>query len=245
MNALTRSLAAYWNSSIGKKTIVAVTGLFLILFLAGHLAGNLVIFLGPEAFNAYADMLHHMLHGAGIWIFRIVLLVMLGAHVVATIQLTRRNRSAREAYQCHGTIQATRSSRMMILSGLTILAFFVYHILHFTVRAGNEYDDPALYSYILDGRQVHHAWKMVIDGFSVWYVSAFYVVAMTLLCSHLMHGFASVFQTLGLRSKKSAALLGQISMAYSLIIWIGFVSIPAAILLFPGYFQQLARAAAP
>jgi succinate dehydrogenase / fumarate reductase cytochrome b subunit len=245
MNALTRSLAAYWNSSIGKKTIVAVTGLFLILFLAGHLAGNLIIFLGPEAFNAYADTLHHMLHGVGIWIFRIVLLVMLGAHVVATVQLTRRNRSARQAYQCHGTIQATRSSRTMILSGLTILAFFVYHILHFTVRAGNEYDNPLLYSYLLDGRQVHHAWKMVIDGFSVWYVSAFYVVAMTLLCSHLMHGFASVFQTLGLRSKKSAALLGQISMAYSLIIWIGFVSIPAAILLFPGYFEQLARAATP
>ncbi|MBM3864050.1 MAG: succinate dehydrogenase cytochrome b subunit [Verrucomicrobia bacterium] len=245
MNALTRSLATYWNSSIGKKTIVAVTGLFLILFLAGHLAGNLVVFLGPDAFNAYADMLHHMLHGAGIWVFRIVLLVMLGAHVIATIQLTRLNRAARQAYQFQGTIQASRSSRMMILSGLTILAFFVYHILHFTVRAGNQYDDPALYSYLLDGRQVHHAWKMVVDGFSVWYVSAFYVVAMTLLCSHLMHGFASVFQTLGLRSKKSAGLLGQLSVAYSLVIWVGFVSIPAAILLFPGYFDQLARSTAP
>jgi succinate dehydrogenase / fumarate reductase cytochrome b subunit len=245
MNALTRSLATYWNSSIGKKTIVAVTGLFLILFLAGHLAGNLVVFLGPDAFNAYADMLHHMLHGAGIWVFRIVLLVMLGAHVIATIQLTRLNRAARQAYQCHGTIQASRSSRMMILSGLTILAFFVYHILHFTVRAGNQYDDPALYSYTLEGRQVHHAWKMVVDGFSVPYVSAFYVVAMTLLCSHLMHGFASVFQTLGLRSKKSAGLLGQLSVAYSLMIWVGFVSIPAAILLFPGYFDQLARSTAP
>jgi len=245
MNALTRSLATYWNSSIGKKTIVAVTGLFLILFLAGHLAGNLVVFLGPDAFNAYADMLHHMLHGAGIWVFRIVLLVMLGAHVIATIQLTRLNRAARQAYQFQGTIQASRSSRMMILSGLTILAFFVYHILHFTVRAGNQYDDPALYSYLLDGRQVHHAWKMVVDGFSVWYVSAFYVVAMTLLCSHLMHGFASVFQTLGLRSKKSAGLLGQLSVAYSLVIWVGFVSIPAAILLFPGYFDQLAQSTAP
>ena len=118
----------------------------------------------------------------------------------------------------------------MILTGLTILAFFVYHILHFTVRAGNEYDNPALYTYLLDGKEVHNAWKMVIDGFSVWYVSAFYVIAMTFLASHLVHGFQSVFQTLGLRSKKSAATLQQLSIAYTAFIWIGFVSIPVAIL---------------
>lgn len=232
MNALTRCLATSWNSSIGKKYAVAITGLFLVLFLAGHLIGNLVVFLGPDAFNEYAHMLHHMLHGAGIWVFRLVMLVMLGVHVVATIQLTRSNRAARRAYEFQNTIQATRSSRTMILSGLTILAFFIYHILHFTVRAGNAYDDPALYSYMLDGKQVHNAWKMVIDGFGVWYVSAFYVVAMTLLCSHLMHGFASVFQTLGLRTRKSAGLLRQLSIGYALFIWAGFVSIPVAILLF-------------
>jgi succinate dehydrogenase / fumarate reductase cytochrome b subunit len=231
MNALTRCLTAYWNSSIGKKLVVALTGLFLLLFLAGHLVGNLVVFMGPEPFNAYAYFLHHMGHGAGIWAFRIVMLVMLGAHIIATIALTRQNRAARKSYECNTTIQASKSSRFMILSGLTILAFFIYHMLHFTVRAGNEYDNPALYTFLLDGKEVHNAWKMVIDGFSVWYVSAFYIVSMTLLASHLVHGFQSVFQTLGLRSKKTAATLDQLSIAYTAFIWIGFVSIPVAILL--------------
>jgi succinate dehydrogenase / fumarate reductase cytochrome b subunit len=231
MNALTRCLATYWSSSIGKKLVVALTGLFLLLFLAGHLVGNLVVFMGPEPFNAYAYFLHHMLHGAGIWVFRIVMLVMLGAHIAATVVLTRQNRAARKSYECVNTIQASISSRSMIVSGLTILAFFIYHMLHFTARVGNEYNNPALYTYLLDGKQVHNAWKMVIDGFSVWYVSAFYIVAMTLLASHLVHGFQSVFQTLGLRSKKSAATLQQLSIAYTAFIWIGFVSIPVAILL--------------
>jgi succinate dehydrogenase / fumarate reductase cytochrome b subunit len=232
MNALTRCLATYWSSSIGKKLVVALTGLFLLLFLAGHLVGNLALFMGPEAFNSYAYFLHHMAHGAGIWAFRIVMLVMLAAHIIATVQLTRQNRAARKAYEHPATIQASTSSRYMILTGLTILAFFVYHILHFTVRAGNEYNNPALYTYLLDGKEVHNAWKMVIDGFSVWYVSAFYVIAMSFLASHLVHGFQSVFQTLGLRSKKSAATLQQLSIAYAAFIWIGFVSIPVAILVF-------------
>lgn len=229
MNALTRCLLTYWSSSIGKKLVVAITGLFLLLFLAGHLIGNLVVFMGPEPFNAYAYFLHHMAHGAGIWVFRIVMLAMLGAHIIATILLTRQNRAARKSYEFQNTIQATRSSRYMILTGLTILLFFIYHILHFTVRAGNEYNDPQLYTFILDGKEVHNAWKMVIDGFSVWYVSAFYILAMTFLASHLVHGFQSVFQTLGLRSQKTAATLNQISIAYALFIWLGFISIPIAI----------------
>lgn len=235
MNALTRCLAAYWNSSIGKKLIVALTGLFLLLFLAGHLVGNLVVFMGPEPFNSYAYFLHHMGHGAGIWAFRIVMLVMLSAHIIATIALTRQNKAARKSYECDSTIQASRSSRIMILSGLTILAFFVYHMLHFTVRAGNEYNTLDRYKTTLHGveGEVHNAWLMVIDGFSphAWYVSLFYIISMTLLASHLVHGFQSVFQTLGLRSKKSAATLEQLSIAYTAFIWIGFVSIPVAILL--------------
>lgn len=234
MNALTRCLAAYWNSSIGKKLIVALTGLFLLLFLAGHLVGNLVVFMGPEPFNSYAYFLHHMGHGAGIWAFRIVMLVMLGAHIVATIALTRQNKAARKSYECNTTIQASSSSRYMILTGLTILAFFVYHMLHFTARIGNEYNTLERYKTTLHGveGQVHNAWLMVIDGFSVWYVSAFYILSMTLLASHLVHGFQSVFQTLGLRSKKTAATLQQLSVAYAAFIWIGFVSIPVAILVF-------------
>ena len=229
MNALTRCLHAYWSSSIGKKLIVALTGLFLLLFLLGHLIGNLIVFMGPEPFNAYAYFLHHMGHGMGIWVFRILMLAMLGAHIAATVALTRQNRAARKSYECRNTIKASKSSLYMIHTGLVILVFFVYHILHFTARVGNEYDTHERYRTMVDGMEANPAWLMVIDGFSVWYVSLFYIVAMTFLASHLVHGFQSVFQTLGLRSKKSAATLRQLSIAYTLFIWLGFISIPIAI----------------
>lgn len=235
MNALSRSLCSYWNSSIGKKLIVALTGLVLVLFLAGHLTGNLLVFVGPEAFNDYAELLHHALHGAGVWIARIGLLTCVTLHIVATIQLTRENKAARTPYAYDATIQASKSSRIMIWSGLTILAFVVYHLLHFTVRAGNTYDSYVDAAHLAKtGLTRHDAWKMVIDGFSVWYVVAFYVIAMTLLCSHLSHGVASMFQTLGLRSKKSRPVIAAIAKGYSLLIWLGFISIPIAILVF-GY----------
>lgn len=234
MNALTRCLENYWSSSIGKKLVVALTGLILVLFLAGHLIGNLVVFMGPEPFNSYAYFLHHMLHGAGIWVFRIVMLVTVVAHIVATICLTRQNRAARRSYEHPTTIQASKSSRTMILSGLTILAFIVYHMLHFTARIGNQYDTLDRYKTTLHGveGEVHNAWLMVIDGFNWWPASLFYVIAMTLLCSHLMHGVGSIFQTLGFRSKKSASLIHQISVGYAVFIFIGFISIPVAILVF-------------
>jgi succinate dehydrogenase / fumarate reductase, cytochrome b subunit len=236
MNAITRCLDTYWSSSIGKKLIVAITGLILVLFLGGHMTGNLLVFMGPEAFNDYAELLHHLLHGAGIWIARAGLLTAVTLHVFATIALTRQNKSARKSYEYQATIQASKSSRIMVWSGLTILAFVVYHLLHFTVRVGNEFNNPALYTdhahMVATGLFRHNAWKMVIDGFSVWYVVVFYIIAMTLLCSHLSHGVGSIFQTLGLRSKKSASAIDFFSKAYSAAIWLGFVSIPVSILVF-------------
>jgi succinate dehydrogenase / fumarate reductase cytochrome b subunit len=192
------------------------------------------VFLGAEPFNEYAYFLHHMLHGAGIWAFRAVMLVMIAAHIAATVALTRQNRAARQAYERKATLQASKSSRTMILSGLTILAFVIYHMLHFTARVGNEYNSLARYKTTIPGveKEVHNAWLMVIDGFNWWPASVFYVIAMTLLCSHLMHGVGSIFQTLGFRSQKAAGLIKLISVGYSLFIWVGFVSIPVAILIF-------------
>jgi len=231
MNALTRCLETYWSSSIGKKLVVALTGIVLVLFLAGHLVGNLVVFMGPEPFNAYAYFLHHMLHGMGIWIFRLVMIGMVVAHILATVALTLQNRAARKAYECTATIQASKSSRTMILSGLMILSFVIYHMLHFTARIGNQYNSLDRYKTTLYGieGEVHNAWLMVIDGFSYAPATIFYVIAMTLLCTHLMHGVGSIFQTLGFRSKKAASLIQQISLGYSLLIWLGFISIPLAI----------------
>jgi len=222
MNASSCSLCKIWNSSIGKKYLVAITGLVLVLFLAGHLGGNLLIFVGKEEFDAYAKSLHELLHGAGVWIARAVLLSCLVIHVAATISLTRANRAASPKYVHGQTIQASRSSRMMIWSGLTILAFVVYHLLHFTVRTDSTLAELAKTS--------PHA--MVIEGFQNGVVVLFYVIAMTLLCSHLSHGVASIFQTVGLRSKKSAPLIDKLSKAYAWGIWAGFISIPTAIYFF-------------
>lgn len=236
MNAITQSLATIWTSSIGKKIIVALTGAFLVLFLAGHLVGNLLIFAGAEMFNDYAYFLHNMLHGVGIWLFRGLMLVMLGLHIVTTISLTLQNRAARKPYECKAVIQASTASRTMFISGVTILVFFVYHILHFTARIGNEYNTLDRYkeTVMSNGKEIvrHNAWLMVVDGFGVWYVTLFYVLAMSLLCLHISHGFASIFQTLGLRPRKSAATIDQLSLLYSGVIWLGFVSIPLAIWIF-------------
>lgn len=225
MNALTRSASAYWNSSIGKKLVVAVTGLAMVLFLAGHLTGNLLIYAGKEAFDEYAKFLHEAGHGALIWVARVGLLVVVLLHVWATILLTRENKAARKEYEYKATIQATKSSRIMIWSGLTVLAFIVFHILHFTVRSSGRLAEIARES----------PYEMVIAGFSGGFlqflVVVFYVIAMTLLCSHLSHGVASMFQTLGLRSKKSSDLIQKVSLGYAAVIWVGFVSIPVSILL--------------
>lgn len=219
-----------WKSSIGRKLIVALTGLILVGFLAGHLAGNLAVFGGREGFNTYAQFLHEMLHGIGVWIARIGLLGAVVLHIAATISLTRENRAARQAYAHPATIQTTKSAKIMIFSGLTILAFVVFHLLHFTVRVSfpaERYVDHDKF-----GVKRFDAWQMVIDGFSNPLVVLFYIIAMTLLCSHLSHGVGSMFQTLGLRSKKSAGMVSIVSKGTAWLIWLGFISIPIAILVF-------------
>ncbi len=219
MKGITCSLCKFWGSSIGKKLVVALTGVVLVLFLAGHLGGNMLIYAGPEMFDEYAHFLHHMLHGAGIWIFRIVMLACIALHIAATVQLTKENRSARQRYECKATVQASRSSLIMIWSGLTILAFVIFHLLHFTVRVNAD----------LAAKAVESPHAMVIAGFKNWLVVLFYIISMSLLCSHLAHGTASIFQTVGLRSAKTAGPIKILSNVYALVIWAGFISIPLAI----------------
>ena len=158
----------------------------------------------------------------GVWIARIGLLVCLVLHVWFTILLTKENKAARPKYAHDATVQAPKSSRMMIWSGLTILAFIVYHLLHFTIRIDSNLAKMGETS----------PWHMVIEGFQNPLVVIFYLIAMTLLCSHLSHGVASIFQTLGLRSKKTAGPIKFISKAYAVIVYLGFISIPLAVLLF-------------
>lgn len=235
MSAVFDSAARFYSSSIGKKLLVALTGIALVVFILGHMIGNLLVFAGPEAINEYGHMLQTSLHGAGVWIARLGLVAAVVIHIVATIQLTVANKAARkDAYGKQRFQVSSTSSRTMIWSGLTILAFIVYHLLHFTIRVGNEYNNPALYSYNLHGEEVHNVYKMVIDGFSWWPASVFYIIAMLLLCSHLGHGVASIFQTLGLATHKTWPLFKKLGQAFALLILVGNCSIPIAILVF-GY----------
>lgn len=233
MSASSCSPCAFAKSSIGRKIIVALTGLALVLFLAGHLTGNLLIFAGREAFNDYAQFLHEALHGAGVWFARIGLLACLLLHVWFTILLTKENKTARSRYAHEDTVQASKSSRIMIWSGTTILAFIIFHLLHFTVKAGTDFSSYIDQDYLASsGEARHDAWRMVIVGFQNPLIVLFYIIAMTCLCSHLSHGVASIFQTLGLRSKKTAMPIKILSNLYAVVIYVGFISIPLAILLF-------------
>lgn len=228
MNSLGSTLLRFWNSSIGKKLIVALTGLILVGFLLGHMAGNLLVFQGRGAINEYAAFLHHMLHGWGIWFARIGLLLAFFLHIFATVSLVQQNRAARQSrYVVDSTVQASGSSRIMIWSGLTILAFVVFHIFHFTIRVDPELaamKDPSDPSR-------HDVYGMVIAGFSNPLVVIFYIVAISLLCSHLSHGIASVFQTLGLRTCKTRGAIQAIGLGIAVLLWLGFLSIPIFIAL--------------
>lgn len=226
MNALGNTLCRFWQSSIGKKLIVAVTGIVLVGFLVAHMTGNLLVYAGRGALNDYAEFLHHFLHGTGIWLFRIVLLGAFVLHIAATVALTRQNREARkDRYEFESTVQASRSSRIMIVSGLTILAFVIFHILHFTIPVSpnlSGLQDP------LDPKRID-VYGMVIKGFQNPLVVLFYIVGVSLLCSHLSHGIASIFQTLGLRTEKTRALINTVGWAIAIVLLVGFLSIPVLI----------------
>lgn len=227
MNSLANALVQIWKSSIGKKLIVAITGAMLVVFLVGHMAGNLLIFQGREDLNSYAAFLHHMLHGWGVWFARIGLLAAFGVHIAATVSLARQNREARQSrYEFEETSVASRSSRIMIWSGLTVLAFVVFHILHFTVRVDS---DLAGMKETVDGVERHDVYGMVIEGFQNLFVVLFYIVGITLLCSHLSHGIASLFQTLGLRSDETRDAEKKLGLAVAVVLWLGFLSIPLSI----------------
>lgn len=230
MTAVTASIFRFYDSSIGKKILIALTGTVLVGFLLGHLIGNLLIFAGKDAINEYGHFLQTVGHGMGVWVARVVIFGSIILHVILTVQVTKRNRASREQkYGKEHTQVASKSSRMMIVSGLTILAFFVYHILHFTARKFNDYDT---YKTMLDGHEVHDVYRMVIAGFSWAPAAIFYIIAMVLLCSHLSHGVASMLQTLGLGNERSRPLFEKIGKAYALLILVGNCSIPIAIYFF-------------
>ncbi|CAN5379353.1 hypothetical protein BH23VER1_BH23VER1_19840 [soil metagenome] len=217
------SLKRFFASSIGKKIIVAVTGLGFVLFLIGHLAGNLLMYVGPDAMNTYATTLHDK--APLLWVARIGLIVALVLHVAFTVLLKKQNLAARRSrYAYSAVVQTSLSTRIMIWSGLTILVFLIYHLLHFTFQVGNDY------STYRDATGRPDVYRMVIEGFRWIPATLFYLLGMTLLCSHLGHGVASIFQTLGLATDKNWPLIKSSSHAFAILIYVGFISIPISVL---------------
>jgi succinate dehydrogenase / fumarate reductase cytochrome b subunit len=218
-------LRAFYQSSIGKKITVAVTGIILIVFVIGHLLGNLEIYLGQDHTNWYAEFLRST--GPLLWIVRIILVLAVIGHIVATIQLTVENRRAKPQKNKVKVRQAsTFASRTMIYSGLLVLCFVIYHLLHFTFQTTN----PE-FRALTDAQGRHDVYHMVILGFRQPLISSFYILALFLLSMHLSHGFASVTQTLGINNRKVSGLISDGGRALSWLIFAGYISIPVTILL--------------
>ncbi|MBA2622788.1 MAG: succinate dehydrogenase cytochrome b subunit [Chthoniobacterales bacterium] len=218
--------SAFYRSSIGKKFIVAVTGVILLGFVVGHLIGNLQIFLGPEYINSYAEKLRAL--GVLLWVIRIFLLVSVVLHILFTIRLALDNRRARpDAYAKKEHVKASLASRTMTWSGLVVLAFIIYHIAHFTVQVA----DPRFALLKADPLNRHDVYSMMVYGFQNLVVSAFYVIAILLLTLHLSHGTSSFFQSLGLNDKKMTPRLALGGRILAWLIFVGYTSIPVAVLI--------------
>lgn len=219
-------LLRLWQSSIGKKYVMAITGLGLFGFVIIHMLGNLQIYLGPEHLNAYARALKGT--PALLWGARIGLLLITVLHITAALQLAAINRRARPiGYDKAKPVASSFAQRTILISGLIILAFILFHLAHFTLGLV----DPQ-YMDLKDPLDISRqdVYRMMITGFSNPIVSIFYIVSMGLLLLHLSHGVSSLFQSLGLRSKKTFVWMDKLAKGAALILFLGNASIPLSIL---------------
>jgi succinate dehydrogenase / fumarate reductase cytochrome b subunit len=208
------------GSTIGRKIVMAVTGLMLVGFVVGHMAGNLQMFLGPEAMHEYAVLLRSLLHGSGIWIARGSLLLAVGLHIWAATSLTLENRAARPvAYRTWQPNASTLGSRTMRWSGYLLLAYLIYHLLHITF--GTVHPD------FWELEPYHN----LVRAFQSKPVAFVYMGAMILLGFHLDHGIWSMLRTLGLSHPRYVRLMRAAAAGLSILVVIGFVSIPVAVLM--------------
>jgi succinate dehydrogenase cytochrome b subunit len=221
MNRLVRLFGA----SVGRKLVAATTGVLLIAFLVGHLFGNLKVFQGPESLNAYAAFLQgHPL----VWVFRAGLLTVFVLHVWATLSLALENRAARpERYRLYRPQAATFVSRSMALTGILILVFVVYHLLHFTLGIVG----PGGVAFAQAHEQLD-VYAMVVQSFQSPLIAGTYILAMLLLGLHLLHGAASAFQTFGVRHESYDALIKGVCFALTAVLALGNAAI--ALLVFLG-----------
>jgi succinate dehydrogenase / fumarate reductase cytochrome b subunit len=210
-------VVGFYESTLGKKALMAVTGIILFGFVVGHMLGNLQIYLGAERLNAYAELLHA--NQTLLWIARSVLLISVLVHIVAAVQVWLRSRASRPVkYRVFRPPAVDYAARTMAWSGPIIAAFIGFHLLHLTI--GSAHPD-----YIRG--DVYHN---VVTGFSVWWVSAVYIAANLLLAMHLYHGLWSLLQTLGIDHPRIESLRRPFAVVFAVVIAIGNISVPLSVL---------------
>ncbi|NUO38599.1 MAG: succinate dehydrogenase cytochrome b subunit [Gemmatimonadaceae bacterium] len=217
-----------YRSTIGKKAIMAVTGLILVAFVIGHMAGNLQVFIGPARMNAYAAFLQGL--GELLWLVRLVLFVALVLHVLMAWQLTQIKRQARPiGYEQRSPQVSTLASRSMRWGGVLLLVFIVFHILHFTT--GTVFPAASTPDAMYPAFSHGDVYGNVIAAFRTPWVTAFYVVAMLFLLLHLFHGAWSSVRTLGFVKPSPEPLQRRVATVIAVVVWLGFSVIPVAVLL--------------
>jgi succinate dehydrogenase / fumarate reductase, cytochrome b subunit len=208
----------FWQSTNGKKVVMAVTGAMMFAFVVGHMLGNLQMFEAPEHINAYGHFLHNL--GELLWLERGAMLLIIALHITASIQLALRSKAARPVgYSRKEAINSSFASRTMYWSGPIVLAFIIFHLLQFT--AG--YIHP--HATFTQGE----VYSNVVSGFQVWWVSLWYIFAVSLLGVHLSHGLWAMFQSVGLAHPRNSVALKLGARAIAIIIVLGYISIPISV----------------
>ncbi|MDF1579552.1 MAG: succinate dehydrogenase cytochrome b subunit [Desulfuromonadales bacterium] len=214
------------ENSVGRKLLMAVTGALLLGFVIVHLLGNSSVFLGPDGINSYAENLHNL--GPIVWVFRLVMLGLIVVHIWFGVSLTLENSAATPiGYASQEYRRATFSSRTMIYTGLALLAFIIYHLLHFTVQIT---DVEFAARQNMDAINRPDVFGMVVNGFKQTFTTVLYVVAMIVLFLHLSHGVQSILQTVGLSNDKSLPVVTLAGKGLAFVLLLGYISIPILII---------------
>ncbi|MGX1507963.1 UNVERIFIED_CONTAM: succinate dehydrogenase / fumarate reductase cytochrome b subunit [Streptomyces graminofaciens] len=213
----------FWRSTVGKKTVMALSGLIMLGYLVAHMLGNLKIFFGADEFNGYAHWLRTMgepvLHYSwALWILRVLLLLAVVGHGVAAYQLSRRDIAARPDKYVHRRRRASYATRTMRWGGIILALFIVWHLLDLTTLTVNE------------NAQAGRAYENVVATFSTWYGNVIYIVAMLAVGLHVRHGFWSAAQTLGMGNATRERILRTAADALALVLTAGFLSVPVAVM---------------
>lgn len=219
-----RSVFSLYRSSVGKKIVMAISGIFLFLWIVGHMLGNLKVFFGQEAFDHYAHGLRELgepflLQGQFLWIIRFVMLAIIGLHMWSALSVYLQSKAARKlGYRKTDDLTFTYASRTMRWGGVILVVYIVYHLLHFTVGSVHPHFVPGA------------AYANLVTGFQNGWVSGFYIVAVVALGLHLYHGLWSACQTLNFNNPMLRDLRRPAALLVTLFIVLGFCSVPISVL---------------